>query len=139
MKWYHEGLQNLFSRFKSVRPCHNSARFARECGKPKQIRLTALSQILKLCEHDCGLPLVYYFYILRSLKNGKLYLGYTHDLKSRVISHNAGENKATKPNIPYELIYYSAFKNQKDALECEKYFKTSAGWKRIHKMLANSL
>jgi putative endonuclease len=82
---------------------------------------------------------MYYFYILRSLKNQKLYLGSTPDLKSRFKSHNKGENAATKPNIPYELIYYSGFKNKKDAIECEQYFKTTAGWKRLHRMLKNSL
>lgn len=82
---------------------------------------------------------MHYFYILQSLKNKKLYFGQTTDLKSRLKSHNNGENKATKPNIPYELIYYSAFKNEKDAINCEKYFKTIAGWKRIHKMLENTL
>lgn len=82
---------------------------------------------------------MYYFYILRSLKNNKLYLGYTTDLRKRVESHNSEENKATKPYAPYELIFYCAFKNEKDALGCEKYFKTTAGWKRIHKMLENTL
>lgn len=82
---------------------------------------------------------MYYFYILRSLKNGKLYLGQTSDLKTRVKSHNNGENKATKPYIPYELLFYSAFKNEQDAINCEKYFKTTAGWKRIKRMLTNSL
>lgn len=82
---------------------------------------------------------MHYFYILRSLKNGKLYLDYTPDLKARIKSHNKGENKATKSNIPYELIFYSAFKNEKDAINCEKYFKTTAGWKIIHKMLEHTL
>lgn len=82
---------------------------------------------------------MYYFYILRSLKNGKLYLGSTPNLKERIKSHNAGGNKATKPNVPYELSFYSAFKNKKDAINCEKYFKTTAGWKRLHKMLGNTL
>ena len=81
---------------------------------------------------------MYYFYILRSLRNGKLYLGSTPDLKARVKSHTDGKNKATKPNIPYELIYYSAFKSKKDAIDSEQYFKTTAGWKRIHRMLENS-
>jgi putative endonuclease len=82
---------------------------------------------------------VYYFYVLRSLKNSKLYLGFTPNLKERIKSHNAGENKATKPNIPYELIFYSAFNNEKDAVNCEQYFKTTSGWKRLHKMLENAL
>ena len=82
---------------------------------------------------------MYYFYILRSLKNKKLYLGYTPDLKRRLTSHNNGKNMATKAHTPYELIYYSAFKSKKDALECEKYFKTTAGWRRIKQMLKNTL
>lgn len=85
------------------------------------------------------LQMYYYFYILRSQKNGKLYLGYTPDLKERFKSHNSGANKATKPNIPYELIFFSGFKNKIDALNCEKYFKTTAVWRRIHKMLDNYL
>ena len=82
---------------------------------------------------------MYYFYILRSRRNGKLYLGQTSDLKTRIKSHNDGENKATKPNIPYELIFYSAFKNEKDTINCEQYFKTTAGWKRLQRMLADTL
>lgn len=82
---------------------------------------------------------MFYFYILKSQKNNKLYLGYTSDLKKRFYEHNNGKNFATKPNIPYELVFYSGFKNQEDAINCERYFKTSAGWKRIHKMLENTL
>lgn len=82
---------------------------------------------------------MYYFYILRSLKNSKLYLGSTSDLKKRVKSHNAGRNKATKPYLPFELIFYSAFKSKEDAVESEKYFKTTAGWKRLGRMLKNTL
>jgi putative endonuclease len=82
---------------------------------------------------------MFYFYILRSLKNKKLYLGQTTDLKQRLRSHNNLENIATKPNAPYELIFYSGFNNQTDAINCEQYFKTTSGWKRLHKMLENTL
>ena len=81
----------------------------------------------------------HYFYIIQSLKNKKLYLGYTKNLKTRLKSHNFGTNIATKPNSPYELIYYAGFKNKQDALNCEKYFKTTAGWRRINRMLINYL
>ena len=82
---------------------------------------------------------MYYFYILQSKKNNKLYLGYTTDLEKRIKSHNSKRNKSSRPYAPFELIYYSAFKNREDAIECEKYFKTTAGWRRIHKMLSNTL
>ncbi|MCH8889443.1 GIY-YIG nuclease family protein [Patescibacteria group bacterium] len=82
---------------------------------------------------------MHYFYILQSQKNQKLYVGQTPNLRSRLKSHNAGENRATKPNIPYELIFYSAFKSEKDAINCEQYFKTTSGWKRLRKMLEETL
>lgn len=81
----------------------------------------------------------YYFYILRSERNGKLYLGSTADLKKRLKQHNGGTEKATKPNTPYELIHYQAFKNKREAVVCEKYFKTTAGWKRLKAMLKTTL
>ena len=70
---------------------------------------------------------------------GKLYIGQTTDLKRRLIEHNTGNSPATKPNIPYEIVFYSGFKNQQDGINCEKYFKTTAGWKRIKNMLENTL
>jgi putative endonuclease len=81
----------------------------------------------------------YYFYILQSHKYHKLYLGYTGNLKKRIYEHNNGKNKSTKSYFPYELIYYCAFKNKQDAIGCEKYLRTTAGWKRIRSMLKNTL
>lgn len=81
----------------------------------------------------------YYFYILRSKKNNKLYLGFTKDPFKRLERHNTGTELATKPNIPYELIYFAGFENRKDAALCEKYFKTTSGWHRLKHMLKNTL
>jgi len=80
----------------------------------------------------------YYFYVLQSKKNDKLYLGYSKDPFKRLKQHNYGKELATKPNVPYELIYFSGFKNKKDAASCEKYFKTTSGWRRLKKMLINT-
>ena len=77
----------------------------------------------------------YYTYILQSLKNNSLYIGYTSDLKNRIKKHNLGENKATKPFIPYKLIFYEAFLNRIDAKNREKYLKGGYGRKTINKML----
>ncbi len=82
---------------------------------------------------------MYYFYVLRSLKNEKLYIGWTVNLEKRLLMHNSGNNLSTKPHIPYEIIFYSVFKNKLDATNCEKYFKTTAGWRRLHRMLESTL
>jgi putative endonuclease len=81
---------------------------------------------------------MFYCYILRSIPTQKLYIGYTDNWKRRLEEHNSGKNKATKPYIPYEMIFCSCFINQHDALACEKYYKTTAGWKRIKQMLSHT-
>lgn len=77
----------------------------------------------------------YYTYILKSLKNNSLYIGYTSDLRKRFERHNKGLNKATKPFIPYKLIHYEAFLNRIDAKRREIYLKSGWGLKSIQKML----
>ena len=67
---------------------------------------------------------MFYVYVLRSLKDKKLYSGYSSNLKQRFYSHNKGEIKITKQRRPFELIYYEAYKNQQDATAREKFFKT---------------
>jgi len=75
----------------------------------------------------------YYVYILQSKKDKSLYIGYTADLITRLKKHNRGENKATKPFIPYKLIFYEAFLNRTDAKNREKYLKSGSGRAFIQK------
>ncbi|OGG25770.1 hypothetical protein A2960_05035 [Candidatus Gottesmanbacteria bacterium RIFCSPLOWO2_01_FULL_39_12b] len=77
----------------------------------------------------------FYAYILRSLKNSSLYIGYTSDLKKRFKEHNSGKNSATKPFIPYKLIFYEAFLNRIDAKNREKYLKSGYGRRTIKTLL----
>jgi len=81
----------------------------------------------------------YYVYILQSLKNGSLYIGYTTNWKRRFKSHNEGKNRATRPFRPYKLILYEAFLNKKDAKNREKYLKSGWGFRSIKKVLKNYL
>ena len=77
----------------------------------------------------------YYTYILKSLKNDSLYIGYSSDLRKRFERHNKGLNKATNPFIPYVLIHYEAFLNRVDAKRREVYLKSGWGQKSIQKLL----
>lgn len=80
---------------------------------------------------------MFYVYILESLRDGKLYIGYTNDLKRRISEHNSGKVLITKHRRPFKLIYFEAYLNEQDATSREKYFKT--GWGRTHlkKVLRN--
>lgn len=71
---------------------------------------------------------MHYVYILRSTIDGKLYTGYTPDLRKRLRTHNAGKVQATSHRKPLLLIYYEAYLDEGDAREREKYFKS--GWGR---------
>lgn len=82
---------------------------------------------------------MYYVYILQSLKDHGLYIGYTDNLKRRIQEHQNGKSLATKGRIPFTLVHYQAFISQKDALATEKYLKTTRGWERIHKMLEHTI
>jgi len=81
----------------------------------------------------------YYTYILQSLKNDSLYIGYTSDLQKRFKEHNSGMSKATKPFIPYKLIFYEAFLNRIDAKNRETYLKGGYGRKTIKALIKKYL
>ncbi|MFZ5559691.1 MAG: GIY-YIG nuclease family protein [Patescibacteria group bacterium] len=58
---------------------------------------------------------MYYVYLLRN-RTGKIYLGYTNDLRRRLKEHNSRSGgKYTKNKGPFELIYYEAYKSINDA------------------------
>ncbi len=77
----------------------------------------------------------YYVYILSSIPKEFIYVGFTSDLKRRVQEHNSGSEFSTKPFIPFELIHYEAYRNEKDAKRREEYFKTTKGKTTLRMML----
>lgn len=70
---------------------------------------------------------MYYVYVLKSLKDNKLYTGFTSDLKKRLEYHNKGLNVSTKHRRPLKLIYYEAYINEKDARNREIFLKSGHG------------
>lgn len=85
---------------------------------------------------------MFYVYILQSIKDNKLYIGYTKDLKNRFLQHNKGLVESTKKRRPFNLIYYESYKNQQDALDREHSFKNSGSVynsliKRIKRSIEN--
>ena len=70
---------------------------------------------------------MYYTYVLKSAIDGKLYTGWTDDLKVRLDKHNNGYVKATASRRPLKLVYYEACTSKEKAIAREKYFKTGFG------------
>jgi len=65
----------------------------------------------------------HYVYLLKSKKNGRLYTGYTSDLKKRMKDHQSGKSPYTKNNRPYVLVYYEAYASKSDAQKRERSLK----------------
>ncbi|MEK7186878.1 MAG: GIY-YIG nuclease family protein [Patescibacteria group bacterium] len=82
---------------------------------------------------------MYYVYILKSRQNGKLYKGFTRDLKVRLNEHNSGRSRYTKAFKPWDLIYYEAFMNKTDARREELFLKSGKGKERLKYLLKTLL
>jgi putative endonuclease len=82
---------------------------------------------------------MYYVYVIQSIKDSNLYVGYTKDLKTRLRKHNNGQVDSTMYRRPFKMIYYEACLNQQDALHREKYLKTTYGKRYIRNRLKEYL
>ncbi len=83
---------------------------------------------------------MFYVYIIKSKKDRKCYIGSTNNLKKRIKEHNAGKVLSTKYRKPFVLVYYEAFRSEKDARTREQRLKNyGKATTELYKKLKNSL
>jgi putative endonuclease len=70
---------------------------------------------------------MFYVYVLKSLRDEKIYVGHCGNLKERFKEHNSGKVKSTKTRRPLKLLYYEACNFLEDAIKREKSLKTGFG------------
>ena len=80
----------------------------------------------------------YYTYLLKSKKDGKMYVGFTNDLRKRLSQHNSGKSTYTKGRGPFEIIYYEACLLEEKARSRELYLKTGMGKRYLKNRLGAS-
>jgi putative endonuclease len=69
-----------------------------------------------------------YVYLLQSIEfPDEIYVGLTHDLRSRFSAHNAGRSRHTAKYKPWRLVSYVAFSDERKAVEFERYLKSASG------------
>ena len=68
-----------------------------------------------------------YVYILQSSDFKHFYVGITDDLRSRLAKHNAGEVSHTSKYRPWQIKTYVAFRDERRAIDFEKYLKSPSG------------
>ena len=71
---------------------------------------------------------MHYVYLLQSESTpGRRYIGYSDDLRRRVVDHNLGKNVSTALYRPWRLRTYLAFSTKAQALAFERYLKSGSG------------
>ncbi len=71
--------------------------------------------------------LMWWVYVLRSLKNGRLYVGSTNDLGRRLAEHDSGKSKYTRHIRPLQLVYNEVCSERLEARRRERYLKSGRG------------
>ncbi len=81
---------------------------------------------------------MYFVYVLECRNDKSLYIGFTLNLKNRLLRHYYGIGaKATSRKWDWRLIYYEAYFHKKDAIGREIFLKSGSGRKFLKKQLNN--
>ena len=70
-------------------------------------------------------------YVLWSEKWLRTYVGYTGDLRRRLMEHNAGRVRATQGGRPWQVIYIEAAAGEREARRRERYYKSASGRRKL--------
>lgn len=79
--------------------------------------------------------IMYYVYVIKSSRDGRLYKGFTSNITNRIKEHNLGEVSSTRVFCPWELVYYEAFLSIKDVRREELFLKSGKGRERLKYLL----
>ena len=78
---------------------------------------------------------MWHVYVLKSLKNQRLYTGSTNDLQRRLAEHQRGKNRYTRYAGPFELVYSETHADRLEARRREWYLKSGKGRHFIQELL----
>jgi putative endonuclease len=70
---------------------------------------------------------MYYVYALKSLVDGRIYVGFSSHVQRRVMEHNSGYVFSTKGYRPWELIHQESVNTRTEARIRERYLKSGIG------------
>ncbi|NNK19316.1 MAG: GIY-YIG nuclease family protein [Maribacter sp.] len=75
---------------------------------------------------------MFFVYVLYSDGFNRFYIGFSQHVDNRLKVHNAGQNKSTKPYIPWRLVHSEEFNSRNEARKREKYLKSANGrrWRK---------
>jgi putative endonuclease len=77
---------------------------------------------------------MYHVYILLNEEKTRTYTGVANDVQKRLVLHNSGRVKASRPYRPYIIMHTESFETLKEARQKEKFHKSTTGRRRIKEM-----
>lgn len=83
--------------------------------------------------------LIHCTYVLYSLADGDLYIGYSSNLQQRLADHSSGKVPSTAPRRPLRMIHVEYYVADADARRREAYLKTTKGKRALKLMLRDTL
>jgi putative endonuclease len=69
---------------------------------------------------------MWFVYLIQSKIDNSYYIGYTENLKKRIVEHNRGKTKSIKHKIPLKLIYFETYCNKTTAKKRELELKNNS-------------
>lgn len=75
---------------------------------------------------------MFFVYVLYSDGFDKYYVGLSENVDKRLKAHNEGQNKSTKPYIPWRVVHLEEYETRNEARTREKYLKSASGrrWRK---------
>ena len=77
-------------------------------------------------------------YVLRSLKNERLYTGSTNDLDRRLGEHERGKTAYTRYAGPFELVYSEDCDDRLSARRRERFLKSGQGREELGRLMGSA-
>ena len=78
---------------------------------------------------------MHYFYVLYSMRDGRLYKGYTSDIGKRFLRHNSGGVNSTCHRRPLVLLYLECYETKEEAMARERWSKSRDGGPELRVIL----
>ena len=58
---------------------------------------------------------IYYTYIVESIRTSNWYIGHSDNTDRRLVEHNSGQNKSTRGRGPWKIIFLRSFSSKIEA------------------------
>jgi len=79
--------------------------------------------------------LMYYVYILKSIKHSRYYIGHSQDHIKRLSEHNRGKVRSTKAYIPWVIVYQEEYLTKSEAYKREMQIKSYKSGNAFNKLI----